>query len=112
VLPAAGVLAPAIRLAEDGYEISPLQHRQLRWCTALLATNPAASRFLNRGRPYRAGERFVQAELASCLRRLAAHGAEDFYRGEIARAIDRDMRRHGGLLTAADLAAVRPPHEC
>ena len=50
-------------------------------------------------------ELFVQAELASCLRRLAAHGAEDFYRGEIARAIDRDMRRQHPLIDTAFLLA-------
>jgi gamma-glutamyltranspeptidase/glutathione hydrolase len=110
-LPAARLLAPAIRLAEEGYEISPLQQRQLRWCMALLGANPAASRFLNRGRPYRPGELFVQPQLGACLRRLATHGAEDFYRGDIARAIERDMRRHDGLLNGGDLASVGPPRE-
>jgi gamma-glutamyltranspeptidase/glutathione hydrolase len=110
-LPAVRTLAPAIRLAEEGYEITPLQHRQLRWCRQLLTDNEAASRYLDGGHAYRPGELFVQPELARCLRTLAGDGAEDFYRGAIARSIDRDMRRHGGLLDAADLAAVGAPRE-
>jgi gamma-glutamyltranspeptidase/glutathione hydrolase len=111
VLSAARVMRPALRLAESGYEITRLQSRQLRWCRTLLMANGAASRFLGRGHGYRVGDLHLQPELAACLRRLAAYGVDDFYRGEIAQAIDRDMRRHGGLLRAADLAAVRPPAE-
>lgn len=110
-LPAARTLAPAIQLAEQGYEITPLQHRQLRWCQQHLIANDAASRYLDRRRAYAPGAVFVQPDLARCLRRLASHGAEDFYRGAIARSIDRDMRRHGGLLNGADLAAVGAPRE-
>jgi gamma-glutamyltranspeptidase/glutathione hydrolase len=54
---------------------------------------------------------FTQPQLATCLRRLSQVGVQDFYRGEIARAIDRDMRRNDGLLDLADLAGVRPPLE-
>jgi gamma-glutamyltranspeptidase/glutathione hydrolase len=108
----AQVLEPAIRLAEEGYRITPLQHRQLRWCEAALRGTPAASRFcLRNDRPHRAGDTFRQPQLAAALRRIAGQGVEDFYRGEIARAIVDDMRRHGGLLDAADLAQVGPPVE-
>jgi gamma-glutamyltranspeptidase/glutathione hydrolase len=104
-------LEAAISLAEEGYEITRLQSRQLRWCAGRLLATPAAAAFLRHGRGYRAGERFRQPKLAACLRRLAEHGVQDFYHGEIARAIARDMRRHGGLLELSDLARVSPPAE-
>ena len=52
-----------------------------------------------------------QPELARTLRRLAKEGAEDFYRGEIARQIVDDMQRNGGLLNAKDLANCSLPVE-
>jgi gamma-glutamyltranspeptidase / glutathione hydrolase len=111
VLRLADALAPAIRLAEDGYEISLLQHRQLRWCRSALDATPAARRFLRAGRPYEPRDVFVQPALAACLRRLADSGVDDFYRGAIARSIERDMRRNGGLLERSDLEAVGEPVE-
>jgi gamma-glutamyltranspeptidase/glutathione hydrolase len=97
------VLEPAMRLAEDGFEVTRLQSRQLAWCQASLAATPAASRFLQEGRPFRAGEVFRQPQLAFALHRIAKHGIDDFYRGAIARAIVADMRECGGLLEAGDL---------
>jgi gamma-glutamyltranspeptidase/glutathione hydrolase len=111
-LPAARVLAPAIRLAREGYEITRLQRRQLRWCRAALTATPAGRRFLGSdGMPPRIGDVFRQPRLANALERLADHGARDFYEGDIARAIVEDMARHGGLLGAGDLAAVGEPSE-
>ena len=107
----ADTLAPAIALAERGYVLTPLAHRQLRWCATALAATAAATRFLRAGRPYRPGETFRQPRLAACLRRLAEAGAEDFYHGAIARSIDRDMRLHGGLLQLSDLAGLQAPVE-
>jgi gamma-glutamyltranspeptidase/glutathione hydrolase len=105
-------LEPAIRLAEDGFGITALQRRQLAWCRSSLAATPAARRFVFRdARSYRTGDLFRQRELAAALRRIAAEGAEDFYRGEIGRAIVDDMRRNGGLLDADDLAHLDAPVE-
>jgi len=111
-LPLATLLEPAIRLAAGGYRLTPLQHRQLRWCEAGLLATPAASRFRQRsGRLYAAGDVFRQPRLADALRRIARHDTDDFYRGAIAQAIAGDMRARGGLLDEADLAAVREPDE-
>ena len=108
----ARVLEPALTLAEGGYAITPLQHRQLGWCKeALRSTAAAGAVFLHDGEPYRVGETFRQPRLAAALRRIAIHGVEDFYEGEIAQAIVADMRRNHGLLDAADLAAVEDPVE-
>jgi gamma-glutamyltranspeptidase/glutathione hydrolase len=110
-VPAARVLEPAIALADEGYAPSDLQRRQLRWCRAALARSPAAAAFLEAEGAERAGRPFAQPRLAECLRRLARSGVEDFYRGQVARAIDADMRRHAGLLRLSDLRAVAPPAE-
>ena len=49
-------------------------------------------------------------ELAETLRKIAKGGADVFYRGELAERIAEDMRRHGGLLAAEDLASYRTRH--
>ena len=109
-LPWSRVLGPAIRLAEDGYPITRLQRRQALWCAkALRASQATAQLFLKRGKPYSVGETFRQPALAATLHRLAREGVADFYNGSIARAIDEDMRLHGGLLTSEDLAGCRAP---
>ncbi len=103
------VVAPAIRLAEEGIVVSreladSLQRRQER-----LARWPATARIFLKadGSPYRAGERLVQTDLAWSLRRIAEHGAAAFYEGAIADRITASMGSHGGLITADDLAGYR-----
>jgi len=112
VLPLQQVMEPAIRLAEDGYPISRLQRRQLKWCLAGLLASPAAGElFLKEGRAYQEGDVFRQPALARTLRRLARSGPDDFYTGEIARDIVADMAKHGGLITGQDLAESALPVE-
>jgi gamma-glutamyltranspeptidase / glutathione hydrolase len=112
VLPLNRTIEPALRLAEEGYPITRLQSRQLGWCRGALAANEAASAFLaENDRPYEPGELFRQPRLAAALRRIALHGPDDFYRGAIARSIAGDMERHGGLISASDLAHAGPPAE-
>jgi len=53
------------------------------------------------------GDVITNPEMAATLERIAAAGADVFYRGEIAEQIDADMRANGGLLTKADLEAYR-----
>lgn len=103
VLARARVMEPAIRIAEDGYEITPFQHRQARWVAAKLS-GAATELFLRSGSPPPVGYLFRQPALATTLRRLARSGSEDFYTGAIARLIADDMRAHGGLVTEQDLA--------
>lgn len=111
-LPACHVLAPAIRIAEDGYAITPLQHRQIHWVQGDLRTSAAASDlFLTDGQPPPIGHIFRQPRLAGTLRRIAEQGAGEFYHGRLAFAIAEDMRRNGGLVTAEDLAQCTLPVE-
>ncbi|MCC6704880.1 MAG: gamma-glutamyltransferase family protein [Thermomicrobiales bacterium] len=112
-LPREVVMAPAIRLAEEG----ALLHWYIALVIAMEAHRvwpfPELKRIFTRpdGSPLAApvigGEqdRLVQPELAETLRRIARNGADGYYKGETARLIAADMAAHGGLLTEADLAA-------
>jgi gamma-glutamyltranspeptidase/glutathione hydrolase len=102
----ARVLAPAIRLAEEGIILREAEAG--RWAAAApeLIKYPAArGTYLKPdGSPWRAGDRVTNALLARTMRTLAAEGVESFYRGSIAAAIDADMRRQGGFILREDLA--------
>ncbi|TWT18830.1 gamma-glutamyltransferase [Luteimonas wenzhouensis] len=108
-LPWKRLLEPAIRMAAEGVVLSADEAFALDWGRDRLARSQAgAAVFLHPdGQALRAGERLLQPDLAWTLRRIAEHGAEDFYRGAIAARIDAGMRRHGGLLRMEDLAAYR-----
>jgi len=106
------VLEPAIRLAEEGYEVSLLQFLLTRRELRPLRDKSAAPFFLRDGvRQHPAGSAFRQPVLAATLRRLALEGVEDFYRGEIAEKIHADMQNNGGLLHKDDLAQIPQPIE-
>jgi gamma-glutamyltranspeptidase/glutathione hydrolase len=106
------VLGPAIRLAEEGYAVSLLQHALTRREGKSLRQNTAARFFLRDGtRPYPIGSIFRQPVLAETLKRLAAKGVKDLYHGQIARSIHRDMQAGGGLIHRDDLAQDPRPIE-
>lgn len=103
----AELIEPALEIAAEGYRVTALQERLAGEYAAALRASTASPLFLDPElRPLRAGTRLVQPALASTLARLADAGFEDFYLGEIAQRIDRDMQENGGFLRAADLAAV------
>ena len=112
VLSRGRVMEPAIRIAEEGYAITPLQHRQTAWVADVLRLSPAAAElFLRNDRPPEIGHMFRQPELARTLRRLADVGIEDFYQGAIASRIIADMQANGGLIAEADLKNCRRPRQ-
>jgi gamma-glutamyltranspeptidase/glutathione hydrolase len=111
-LPLSRVLEPAIRLARKGYRVSGLQQALTRRELGKLANGSAAPFFLRGGEtPYVAGARHRQPVLAETLLRLAEHGVEDFYTGEIAARIDADMTANEGLIRRDDLAQIPWPIE-
>lgn len=106
------VLAPAVRLAENGYRVSPLQHALTVREKEKLRGGGAALLFLKEGRrPYPRGSILRQPVLAETLKRLANKGMQDFYLGRIARMIESDMKKNGGLIHRDDLAQVPWPIE-
>lgn len=104
----AELAAPAIRFAREGYAVTPIVAEQWRRGGAALAGEPGfAECFLPDGRAPRAGEPFRSEAHARTLESIAASNGEAFYRGELARAMVGDARRHGGAMTLDDLAAHR-----
>jgi gamma-glutamyltranspeptidase/glutathione hydrolase len=102
----AKVMAPAIKLAREGYVLDPDIARGFH--ASNLAMFAASHRIFQRdGNYYAAGDVFKQPELAATLERIAADPAE-FYKGKMAAEIAAYEKANGGLITAADLAA----YEC
>ena len=107
-LPWADLTAPAIRLAEEGFEVYPDLARRLEERRESIARNPAMARvFMPEGSVLREGERLVQSDLAETLRAIGMRGRAGFYGGPVAEALVGDMRAHGGLITQADLDGYR-----
>jgi gamma-glutamyltranspeptidase / glutathione hydrolase len=105
----ADVMAPAIRLAENGFPVSKrLAHEFEAERPALQRFTVSRRIFLNDGKMFQPGDLLRQPELAATLKRIARNGATEFYGGETARAIVDDMSRLGGLITLDDLAKYQP----
>ncbi|HEV3255107.1 MAG TPA: gamma-glutamyltransferase [Candidatus Acidoferrales bacterium] len=105
----AAVMAPAIRLAEQGFPVSRRLAALLHESAKALERFSASRRiFLKDGAFYRPGEILRQPELAATLRRIARNGAAEFYRGATARGLVDEMARLGGLITLDDLARYQP----
>jgi gamma-glutamyltranspeptidase/glutathione hydrolase len=104
----ARLFAPAIRLAETGFAISPRLHAMLAAEPHLAADPAARSYFYNAdGTPQAAGTVLRNPQLAQTLRAVAERGAQAFYRGDIAADIVHAVRAHpnAGRLDASDLDA-------
>ncbi len=105
-LPWSRLLRPAIELATRGFETDTNLYLALRRERDRLRNDPEFARtFFDGTEPKR---RIVQPELARTLQTIAARGAQGFYTGWVAEAIETAMRRHGGLITRQDLAEYRP----
>lgn len=106
----ATVMAPAIKLAGEGYLLTRGDSDIIDYGHAALAADPAARKiFLHPdGSALQPGERLRQSDLAATLRRIAKDGRDGFYQGPVADAVVAASRAGGGLLTAADLAHYQP----
>jgi gamma-glutamyltranspeptidase/glutathione hydrolase len=108
-LPWARLVAPAVRLAREGFRVPPGLTAQLALSREVLSRDPEAARlFFSGGEPIAAGSLLAQPDLARTLDAISARGADAFHVGEIARRIARFVRATGGVLTEADLAGYSP----
>jgi gamma-glutamyltranspeptidase/glutathione hydrolase len=102
------VLAPAIRLAEKGFLVTPgleqVMNEKFKEFTVYPSTMKVFSR---KGKPYRVGDTLVQRDLAATLRRIARDGKDGFYGGKTAAFIVDAMRRGKGLIDIDDLREYR-----
>ena len=100
----AQVMAPAIRLAREGFIVSPLLARTIASSRAKLQLDSLAlARFMPRNVALRPGERLVQPELAATLETIARDGAPGFYGGAVAEALAAKVKSRGGLIEVSDL---------
>jgi gamma-glutamyltranspeptidase / glutathione hydrolase len=107
----AEIMAPAIRMAKEGFPVSEKLVHELNEEKSGLEQFPVSKRiFLNDGKMLHAGDTLRQPELAATLQRIAKNGAAEFYRGETARVMVDDMARNGGIITLEDLAQYKPKH--
>lgn len=115
--PRAELVGPAIELAARGFVLDQSDAEFLaEGAEDFRKDAPASAAYLRSGRPYEAGERLVQTDLARMLRIVAKDGVSGFYEGEPARLIVAGSKRGGGILSMADFAGYRAkerkPLEC
>ena len=105
----AQVIAPAIRLARDGFTVDEYRSRSIAGDSERLAAFPASrAAFLPDGRPPEVSSVLRQPDLATTLEAVRDRGADGFYAGPVADLIVAEMQRGGGLITHDDLRRYRP----
>ena len=108
-LPWEKVVAPAVRLARDGFRVPEGLARDLREERDLLSRWEETRRiYLPGGEPPAPGTLLRQPDLAATLERIAKEGPEAFHRGDIAARIAAFVKSHGGVLSDEDLAGYSP----
>ncbi|MDJ0930471.1 gamma-glutamyltransferase [Breoghania sp.] len=102
----AQVMAPAIRLAKDGFEMPASLAQSLERVRVRLSLDAEAyvTFYGEAGLPVEPGTLFKQPDLAATLKRIAQEGADGFYRGPVADAIAQTVQDRGGGMTTEDLA--------
>ncbi|WP_240725054.1 gamma-glutamyltransferase [Mangrovimicrobium sediminis] len=105
----AEVLAPAIRLAQQGFPVSFALAHEIGQRADMLGRDPAARAvfFHPDGNPYGMGETWRQPDLAWTLQQIARDGRDGFYRGPVAQRFAAAMRAGDGIMTTQDLANYR-----
>ena len=104
----ADLIAPAIRLAEQGFPVEDDTADSLPHVRERLARWPSsAGIFLNGGEPLHEGDRLLLFDLADTLKAIAKSGPQAFYQGSIAVQIAASVRAAGGIMTADDLKNYR-----
>ena len=112
------VMAPAIKLAREGFILTRADTDILDTTIALFKQDPESAKIFLRadGTPLQPGDRLVQSDLANTLTAIAKEGPDAFYKGKIPQAVEAAAKQGGGILTAADFANYKvtetPPITC
>ena len=108
----AEVIQPSILVARDGFKLDKPYANVIQETAEKLKTDPAsAAIYLHKdGSPLAAGEILRQPDLAATYKKIAAGGADYFYRGEFAEQLADYMKANDGLITAADMAGYTVRH--
>jgi gamma-glutamyltranspeptidase / glutathione hydrolase len=108
-LPLEDVMAPAIRLAERGFAVTPYLADCIKDCATDLGRDPALSAlFLSAGSPLYAGSRLVQTDYAATLRQIATDGPGLLYGGALGKTLAKHLQAQGGILSETDLKSYSP----
>lgn len=103
-LPWKELLAPAIEYAQNGFIVSAQLAQTATWYQSWIANKSKDPlNFAQYFSGLKEGRLFKQPELAKTLQRIAKEGGEEFYQGETARLLVKEMQRHNGLITLNDL---------
>jgi len=113
----AAVMAPAIKLAEEGFTLTAGDVAILATATkAFTGQSNVAAIFLKDGKPRKEGDRLIQTDLARTLKAIAEAGPDAFYRGAIAEKIVAASDANGGILSKDDFSRYKvtesAPIEC
>lgn len=100
----AQVIAPAIKLAENGFALDQGDIDMLHSATEEFKKDQdLRGIFLNKGEPLQVGQKLVQRDLARTLREISAKGTDGFYKGWVAKAIVDSSQAGKGIIAQADL---------
>lgn len=108
-------MTPAIKLAEEGFTVTPRFSHGLKSMEKRLSLWESSRKVFYKpdGSYYEPGERFVQKDLAKTLKRIAENGPTEFYQGQTAELLVAEMAKHGGLISMEDMksyqAVIREP---
>ncbi len=106
-MPLKSVMAPAIRIARNGFNVAPKAALRMKRTESMLSYMPAtAAMLLKDGRTlFQPGDRMDMSDYADSLELVSEEGPRAFYEGELATRIVAEMAAHGGFMTADDLAS-------
>jgi len=113
----AQVIAPAIKLAENGFELEQGDIDLLHTATGEFEKDKdLRAIFLHNGQPMQVGQKLVQKDLAKTLKEISAKGSDGFYKGWVAKALVDSSQAGKGIITQADLDKYKTrelaPIEC
>jgi gamma-glutamyltranspeptidase/glutathione hydrolase len=103
-------IAPAIKLADEGFVVAPQFSEGLKAKEKLLKKWESSKKLFYKsdGSYYEPGDLFVQKDLAATLKRISANGAREFYEGKTAELLVQEMAGHGGLISMEDMKNYKP----
>ena len=104
----AQVMAPAIRLAREGFTVDSALFRSLSGAKQRICRFEGCATFYPNGETVAPGARLVQGELARSLQLIAERGPAAFYDGPVGAALVAEMERGGGIITREDLRRYGP----
>ena len=102
-LPWKELVAPAIKLAQDGFKVSPFMADSINRAYASMKDYPSSVEAFFPEYPLKPNHNLIQKDLASTLKRIARYGKDGFYKGKTAKIFAEAMKSNKGLITEDDL---------